>query len=98
MELMSRVAGLLPGAYGPLNIQGFLDSHNNFRITEINARFGGGYPLAYKAGADFPQWLIQESLGQASPSPSDSWEDGLTMLRYDSAVFLSAKELAPCRA
>lgn len=93
MEVVSQVARRLPGAYGPLNIQGFLDSEDVFRITEINARFGGGYPLAYKAGADFPRWLIEESLGQPLPPVMDSWEDGLTMLRYDSAVFLSAKEL-----
>lgn len=98
MEVVSQVAGQLPGAYGPLNIQGFLDSHNTFRITEINARFGGGYPLAYKAGADFPGWLLKEWLGQPLPPVMDSWEDGLTMLRYDSAVFLSAKQLTDCPA
>jgi carbamoyl-phosphate synthase large subunit len=98
MELVSRVAELLPGAYGPLNIQGFLDSDSDFRITEINARFGGGYPLAYKAGADFPRWLIEECFGWPSPPVLNTWEDGLTMLRYDTAIFLSAKELAACGA
>jgi carbamoyl-phosphate synthase large subunit len=93
MELVSRVAEQLPGSRGPLNVQGFLAPDSDFRITEINARFGGGYPLAYEAGADFPRWLLEESLGRPSSPSFDGWEDGLTMLRYDVAVFLSAKEL-----
>jgi len=93
MELTSRVAEKLPGAYGPLNIQGFLAPNGEFRITEINPRFGGGYPLAYKAGADFPRWLMEELLGIPSSASFDGWQDGLTMLRYDTAVFLPSKEL-----
>lgn len=93
MELISRVSERLPGAYGPLNIQGFLSADGEFRITEINARFGGGYPLAYQAGADFPRWLIEELLGLPSSPSFDGWRDGLAMLRYDSAVFLSSEDL-----
>lgn len=97
MALVSRVSERLPGAYGPLNVQGFLDPDSDFRITEINARFGGGYPLAYMAGADFPRWLLEESLGRPSSPSFDGWQDGLTMLRYDSAVFLPAGELTSYR-
>lgn len=93
MELVSRVAERLPEAYGPLNVQGFLDSEGDFRITEINPRFGGGYPLAHQAGADFPRWLIEELLGLPSTSSFDAWRDGLAMLRYDSAVFLPSVDL-----
>jgi carbamoyl-phosphate synthase large subunit len=93
MELISRVSERLPGAYGPLNVQGFLSSDGEFRITEINPRFGGGYPLAHQAGADFPQWLIEELLGLPSSASFDAWQDALTMLRYDSAVFLPSQDL-----
>lgn len=91
MHLVSQVSERLPGAYGPLNIQGFLSPDTDFRITELNARFGGGYPLAYEAGADFPRWLLEELLGLTSSASFDSWQDGLTMLRYDTAVFLSSE-------
>jgi carbamoyl-phosphate synthase large subunit len=93
MDLVSRVAEKLPGAYGPLNVQGFLSSKGSFVVTEINPRFGGGYPLAHQAGADFPRWLMEELLGVSTSASFDGWQDGLTMLRYDSAVFLLGQEL-----
>ena len=97
MELASQVSERLPGAYGALNVQGFLSPDNDFRITEINARFGGGYPLAHQAGADFARWLLEELLSLPSSAEFDAWQDGLAMLRYDTAVFLSAKEMASQR-
>jgi len=97
MELASQVSERLPGAYGALNVQGFLSPDSDFRITEINARFGGGYPLTHQAGADFARWLLEGLLGLASSAAFDAWQDGLTMLRYDTAVFLSAKEMASQR-
>ena len=89
MRLATQVAQQLPGAYGALNIQVFLAPDGTLKITEINARFGGGYPLAHRAGADFPRWMLEELLGIPSSATADKWEDGLTMLRYDEAVFLS---------
>jgi carbamoyl-phosphate synthase large subunit len=87
MRLMAAIAERLPGARGPLNIQGFVDSANNIKVIEINARFGGGFPLANQAGAKFPLWLLEELLGLPS-SATWEWQDNLLMLRYDSAVFV----------
>jgi carbamoyl-phosphate synthase large subunit len=93
MDVASRIAETLPGAFGVLNIQAFWDPHTNaVAIIEINPRFGGGYPLAWKAGADYPRWLIQESLGLPTDVPRSGWRDGLVMLRYDEAVFIDSKE------
>jgi len=88
MELAAQIAERLPGAYGPLNIQCFLGPDGILQVTEINARFGGGFPLAHRAGADFPRWMLEELLGLPSSASPNDWEDGLTMLRYDDAVFL----------
>ncbi len=94
MELATRIAELLPGAYGPLNIQCFLGPTGTLQVTEINARFGGGYPLAHRAGADFPKWMLEELLHLPSSASEHHWEEGLTMLRYDDAVFLPKRNLA----
>ncbi len=56
-------------------------------VIEINARFGGGYPLADHAGAPFAQWLLEEVAGLPS-SPHNDWRDGVRMMRYDSAVYI----------
>jgi carbamoyl-phosphate synthase large subunit len=84
-----RLAAALPGAWGPLCFQAILRPDGGFCVFEINARFGGGYPLAHEAGACFAQWLLEEVTGR-SCSANDQWVSGLTMLRYDAAVFVGA--------
>jgi carbamoyl-phosphate synthase large subunit len=75
------------GAKGPLTIQAFLTS-NGPVLTEINARFGGGFPLANAAGADYPRWLLQEVLGQHIEPRMGDYREGLYMTRYAVEVFL----------
>ena len=76
------------GAIGVLNIQCLLTSDGMVYFIEINPRFGGGCPLSIKAGYNFPKWLIQETLGQEIDTEIKDDGDGLTMLRYDDAVFV----------
>ena len=56
-------------------------------FIEINPRFGGGIPLSIKAGANFPLWILRLWLGQKPRIRQTGWRDGLTMLRYDEAVW-----------
>lgn len=55
---------------------------------EINPRFGGGYPLSYSAGANFPKWIIQEYLLGQKIEFFNEWEDNLLMLRYDDEILI----------
>lgn len=87
MKVASDVASQLPGAYGPLNIQCFMDDSGKIKIIEINARFGGGYPLAHHAGARFTDWLLDER-EHKHISYFEEWIDDLAMLRYDEAVYV----------
>jgi carbamoyl-phosphate synthase large subunit len=87
MELGMEIAEKLPGARGALNVQCFVDSSGNSKVIEINARFGGGFPLANRAGAKFPRWMLESLLCRRSTATSE-WEDNLLMLRYDSAIFV----------
>jgi carbamoyl-phosphate synthase large subunit len=88
MEMANLIVESMPGAYGPLNVQCFSMPSGELKVIEINARFGGGYPLAHRAGAPIVRWLIEGILGRESHEVFDRWEDGLTMLRYDEAVFV----------
>lgn len=89
IELAEKLCAALPGAYGAMNFQVFVgDDPGQLAIIELNARFGGGYPLSYAAGADFPLALVQDALGLPSTAPLQGWQDGLVMLRYDAAVFV----------
>jgi carbamoyl-phosphate synthase large subunit len=93
MQLARDIAETLPGARGALNIQCFLSADGAINVIEINARFGGGYPLAHRAGAPFTNWLVEELVGRPVTGKFDEWLDDLVMLRYDQAVFQPGYEI-----
>jgi carbamoyl-phosphate synthase large subunit len=95
IELARGIAETLPGARGPLSVQCFLASDGSWLLTEMNARFGGGYPLTHSAGARFSDWILEELLALPCSASAD-WTDGLMMLRYDHEVFLGP-DLQPGR-
>ena len=79
----------LKGAKGCITLQLFVDlKEKSFKAIEINPRFGGGYPLSYSAGANFPKMLIQEYILGEKVDFFEDWEDNLLMLRYDSNVLV----------
>ena len=87
---LERIAWLLgaalDGARGALCFQAIVDDAGAPAIFEINARFGGGYPLAHRAGARFAQWLLEE-VTERPLSAHNDWQGGVLMLRYDHAIF-----------
>ena len=88
LRAMAReIGGALRGARGALCFQAIVTERGEVALFELNARFGGGYPLAHRAGARFAQWLIEEAAGLPL-SAHDAWKPGVTMLRHDAAVFL----------
>jgi len=79
----------IEGAKGCITFQLFVDEQKrDYQAIEINPRFGGGYPLSYGAGANFPRMLIQEYLLNEEVDYSDSWENNMLMLRYDAKVLV----------
>jgi carbamoyl-phosphate synthase large subunit len=89
IDLAFGMAKALPGAYGVLNFQVFADEGTGkLAVIEINPRFGGGFPLSDRAGADYARWLLEDVRGLPSTATADGWRDGLIMLRYDAAVFV----------
>ena len=86
IEIARRVVSALPGARGVLCFQLIDDPERGPCVFEINARFGGGYPLADHAGGRFAQSLLASLDGQGECAGMD-WREGVTMLRYDAAVF-----------
>lgn len=79
----------IKGATGCLTMQVFLHKTNERIIAiEINPRFGGGYPLSYRAGANYPQFLIREFYFNEKLQYEENWEEDLLMLRYDDEVLV----------
>jgi carbamoyl-phosphate synthase large subunit len=88
MRQAARIVELLGAGPGVITIQGFLTSAGTIKFIEINPRFGGGAPLAIKAGANFPKWILQQLIGQMPKIAFDGFKDKLIMLRYDNEVWL----------
>jgi carbamoyl-phosphate synthase large subunit len=85
----TKVVEKLPGAIGCVTVQCFLTAAGEVIFIEINPRFGGGFPLSIKAGADFPRWIVELMLGMEPDISLDNWQDGVVMLRYDDEIIVS---------
>lgn len=59
-----------------------------FYISEVNPRFGGGYPHAYELGVDFPKLYFENLEGKTTQSNFNSYEKGKFMLKYNELLIL----------
>lgn len=79
----------IEGAVGCLTMQFFFNQQTKRIIgIEINPRFGGGYPLSYLAGANYPKFIIDEYIFNKNIDFFNDWENNLLMLRYDDEVLV----------
>lgn len=93
-ENLKKKIQYIEGARGCLTIQFFVNEEVEHYIgLEINPRFGGGFPLSYAAGANYPAWLIKEYLLNETIDYYEQWEDNLIMLRYDAKVLVPNAKL-----
>ena len=84
----AEVVEALGAGPGVITVQLILTDDKKIKFIEINPRFGGGAPLAIKAGANFPKWILQQVLGFEPKIRFDGFKDNLIMLRYDSEVWM----------
>lgn len=66
---------------GPIDIDCFKTNQGYF-ISEINPRFGGGYPHAYEAGEDFMARIVSNLKGIESIPNVKPYVEGSIMLKY----------------
>jgi len=79
----------IPGVRGCINLQLFKHiTTDRIICIEINPRFGGGFPLSYYAGANYPLWILNEYFLKKDIDFYDDWKENLLMLRYDEEVIV----------
>lgn len=89
VQFLKEHFSIIDGCIGCICVQLFYNVEKNDIIgIEINPRFGGGYPLTYMAGANFPELLIREYLMNENVGYVEDWKDGMLMLRYDDAIYI----------
>jgi carbamoyl-phosphate synthase large subunit len=76
----------LLGARGAITLQAFLTPLGPV-LTEVNPRFGGGFPLANAAGGNYPQWLLAMLAGEPVNPQMGVYIRGLYMTRCYTEVF-----------
>jgi carbamoyl-phosphate synthase large subunit len=84
-ELIERLINTLH-PLGPIDIDCF-KTKNGYVISEINPRFGGGYLHAYEAGENFVKYIINNVSGNKNKPSDNDYEDGTTLIKYDSFIF-----------
>ena len=85
-DVAVRVAEAL-GIKGPACVQCFRDGDEHF-VTDVNARFGGGFPVHVASGGGYPDIVLALARGE-SPAPRlGSYRSGVTMVRYLTQVIL----------
>lgn len=73
------------GYRGQLDIDVF-KIKGDYYISEINPRFGGGYPHAYEAGCDHMRLIIQNLQKKANKKNIGSYADDIYMMKYNEVM------------
>ena len=59
------------------------DVGGEYYISEVNPRFGGGYPHAYECGCDHMQMIKNNLDGKENPVALGKYEEGVYMMKYN---------------
>ena len=86
---------------GPANIQCFREADDKHYVTDINTRFGGGFPLPLAAGGGYPELALALARGDHPDPQLGNFREGIVMTRFFSDLSLTQngdgtlKPLAP---
>lgn len=73
------------GYNGQIDIDIF-DVNGAYYISEVNPRFGGGYPHAYESGADHMKLIVNNLAGKANDCVIGQYEVGTYMMKYNEVM------------
>ena len=75
------------GYRGQIDIDIFeIDGH--YYISEVNPRFGGGYPHAYEAGCDHMKLILNNLAGKVNEKNIGAYDEGIYMMKYNEVKVL----------
>lgn len=105
-EAFVKLAGFAEscGFRGMIDIDLFHDEHGQenesqsvpkgeWYVSEVNPRFGGGYPHAYASGVNFAESLINNLQGIENRPGVGMYRTGIVMMKYNEVVIRREEEL-----
>lgn len=69
------------GFVGIIDIDVF-EVDGEYYISEVNPRFGGGYPFAYETGANVPKMIINNISGKINTPEIGNYKENVAMMKY----------------
>ncbi|MBU3197384.1 ATP-grasp domain-containing protein [Clostridium algidicarnis] len=63
-----------------------------YYISEVNPRFGGGYPHGYESGVSIPKMIIENIAGNINENVIGKYDEGVYMMKYNEVkIFKTTK-------
>lgn len=59
---------------------------NEYYISEVNPRFGGGYPHAYECGVNMPAQVARNLEGRENEVSIGAYQTGICMMKYNEVM------------
>jgi carbamoyl-phosphate synthase large subunit len=87
VEFGARVSEVL-GIIGPANVQCFREPSGELQVTDVNPRFGGGFPLPTAAGSRYPELAMALANGERPEPRLGDFREGVIMTRFFSQLIL----------
>jgi carbamoyl-phosphate synthase large subunit len=77
---------------GPANVQCFREPDGELQVTDVNPRFGGGFPLPTAAGSRYPELALALANGEQPEPRIGDFREGVVMTRFFSQVILAEQD------
>ncbi len=75
------------GFRGQIDIDIF-DVGGTYYISEVNPRFGGGYPHAYACGCDHMTLILNNLRGEVNAPRIGAYDEGVYMMKYNEIMII----------
>lgn len=73
------------GYRGQIDIDIF-EINGEYYISEVNPRFGGGYPHAYECGCNHMKMIVENLLGRTNKKCIGEYEENVYMMKYNEVM------------
>lgn len=69
------------------------EKDGKYFVSEVNPRFGGGYPHAYECGCDFMSLILKNLSGKTNTPDIGNYEEDVFMMKYLDVMIKKGEEL-----
>ena len=59
---------------------------DTYYFSEVNPRFGGGYPHAYECGVNMPKQVLANLRGEENPVDVGNYKENIVMMKYNEVM------------